>query len=466
MDYTLFIVDDEKTIREGITAYIEEDYSVFTYATAEDALVDFSKKKPDLVLLDIGLPGMDGITALGRFKAVNADVVVIMITAYEDVESVIKCMKQGAWDYIVKPLQMEGLDVTISNALETIRLRREIKDLQEGRIKEEVPCFIGESQLIYDIMAYIEKVAKSPDTPVLILGETGTGKELLASTIHYRSPNFTGPFITVNCAAIPKNLIESELFGYVKGAFSGASASGKTGLIEMADKGTLFLDEVGDLNPDAQAKLLRFMENGEFYRVGSTEKQHVSTRIVSATNRNLEEMIENEGFRADLYFRISVIKIQVPTLNQRQEDVQIFAEHFLKFFNEKFNRNVTGIHGDAMVLLRQHQWKGNVRELKNMMERGVLTADGPELTPGDLGLDRVGSTKGGDNELFLDFPPLPGDGIDFAAVKEDIDRFYFNQAMELAGGNESQAARLLKMKHHAFRYQYKKIMEECPPKEI
>ncbi len=465
MDYTLFIVDDEKTIREGITAYVEEDYTVFTYAAAEDALEDFKEKKPDLVLLDIGLPGIDGITALARFKALDPDVVVIMITAYEDVGSVIKSMKQGAWDYIVKPLQMEGLDVTISNALETIRLRHEIKDLQEGRIKKEVPCFIGESQVINDIMAYIEKVAKSPDTPVLILGETGTGKELLASTIHYRSPNFAGPFITVNCAAIPKDLIESELFGYEKGAFSGASPSGKMGLIEMADKGTLFLDEIGDLNPDAQAKLLRFMENGEFYRVGATEKKHVSTRIVSATNRDLEKMIESESFRDDLYFRISVIKIQVPTLNQRREDVQIFAEHFFRFFNEKFNRNLTGIQKETMTLLSQYKWKGNVRELKNIMERGVLTANGPELTREDLGLSRSNTGKGTDNDLSLDLPPLSMDGVDLTAMKTEIDKFYFSRAMELAGGNESQAARLLNMKHHAFRYQYKKAMEDTLQKE-
>lgn len=406
MDHTLFIVDDEKTIREGITAYIEEDYTVFAYKTAEEALDAFGAKKPDLVLLDIGLPGMDGIEALDRFKALDADVVVIMITAYEDVASVIKCMKRGAYDYIVKPLQMEGLEVTISNALETIRLRRQIKDLQEGRLKKEVPCFIGESQVIHDIMAYIEKVAKSPDTPVLILGETGTGKELLASTIHYRSPNFAGPFITVNCAAIPKDLIESELFGYEKGAFSGAAAGGKKGLIEMADKGTLFLDEVGDLNLDAQAKLLRFMENGEFYRVGSTEKHHVSTRIVSATNRNLEEMIEAEEFRDDLYFRISVIKIQVPSLNQRGGDVRIFAEYFLKFFNEKFGRNITGIQEESMELLSRYKWKGNVRELKNIMERGVLTADGTELMPEDLGLAGSGAATEGDKEFLVDLPPL------------------------------------------------------------
>ena len=460
MNYTLFIVDDEKTIREGITAYIEDDYTIFTYETAEDALDAFKKNKPDLVLLDIGLPGMDGITALGRFKSLEADVAVIMITAYEDVGSVIQSMKQGAYDYIVKPLQMEGLEVTIANALKTIRLRREIKLLQEGRIKKEVPFFIGESQVIHDIMAYIEKVAKSPDTPVVILGETGTGKELLASTIHYRSPNFAGPFITVNCAAIPKDLIESELFGYEKGAFSGAGPNGKKGLIELADKGTLFLDEVGDLNLDAQAKLLRFMENGEFYRVGSTVKHHISTRIVSATNKNLEEMIEKEKFRSDLYFRISVITIQVPALNQREGDVEIFAEHFLKFFNAKFGRNLTGIREDALAMLRQYKWKGNVREMKNMMERGVLTADGPELAPSDLGLNQA-MTGGLSSDIPpLELPPLSQDGVDLAVMKAYMDEYYFSRAMELAKGNETRAARLLNMKHHSFRYQYKKIIEE------
>ncbi|WDP88406.1 MAG: sigma-54-dependent Fis family transcriptional regulator [Desulfobacter sp.] len=460
MDYTLFIVDDETTIREGITAYIEDDYTVFSYGTAEEALGAFAEIKPDLVLLDIGLPGMDGMAALDRFKALDGDVVVIMITAYEDVGSVIQCMKQGAYDYIVKPLQMEGLEVTISNALETIRLRREIKDLQEGRIKKEMPCFIGESRVIHEIMSYIEKVAKSPDTPVLILGETGTGKELLASTIHYRSPNFAGPFITVNCAAIPRDLIESELFGYEKGAFSGAGPNGKKGLIELADKGTLFLDEVGDLNPDAQAKLLRFMENGEFYRVGSTQKQHVATRIVSATNRDLEEMIEKDEFRSDLFYRISVVSIQVPALNQRGGDVEIFAQHFLKFFNAKFSRRLTGIRDDAMAMLRQYKWKGNVREMKNMIERGVLTAEGPELTPSDLGLDAAMAGKSSQKATPLELPPLSSEGVDLARMKAYMDEFYFTRAMELAGGNETRAAKLLNLKHHAFRYQYKKIMAE------
>ncbi len=458
--YNLFIVDDERTIREGIKAYIEDDYRVFTYRSAESALGDLEVNTPDLVLLDIGLPGMNGIQALKKFKSVRPDLLVIMITAYEDIDSVIECMRNGAYDYIIKPIQMEGLEVTIANALENIRLKKEIKALQEDRIHKELPCFIGESRVIHDIMEYIEKVAQSPDTPVLIQGETGTGKELIARTVHFRSPNFAGPFIAVNCAAIPKDLIESELFGYEKGAFSGAGAGGKKGLIELADKGTLFLDEVGDLNPDAQAKLLRFMEDGEFYKVGGTALKKVVTRIVSATNRNLEEMIEEGEYRRDLFYRIGVIKIQLPSLNERGEDVLIFAKYFLHMFNEKFNRSLTGISDQALELLRQFKWKGNVREMKNMMERGVLTASGNELTPGDLGLTAPLAGDDGDFVPPLDLAPLSGQGVDLNAMKTYLDEFYFMQAMKLAGGNETRAARLLNLKHHAFRYQYKKIMEK------
>ncbi|MCG8687998.1 MAG: sigma-54 dependent transcriptional regulator, partial [Desulfobacterales bacterium] len=293
IDYTIYIVDDEPTIREGVTSELEDDYSVYSFETAEDALDAFKEKTPDLILLDIDLPGINGNEALPKFKKLKNDVLVIMITAYEDIKLVISCMKEGAWDYIVKPIHMEALEVTIANALETIRLRKELANIQEKQIRENLPCFIGESQAIHDIMDYIDMVAKSPDTPILILGDTGTGKELIAATVHHKSPNFKGPLVTVNCAAIPKDLLESELFGYAKGAFSGASEAGKKGLIEAAHNGTLFLDEVGDLDLSAQAKLLRFMESGEFYKVGSTEKQTVKTRIVSATNKDLDDMILN-----------------------------------------------------------------------------------------------------------------------------------------------------------------------------
>ena len=270
IQYSIYIVDDEETIREGVSMALEADYKIEAFSTAETAIDAIKANLPDLILLDIGLPGMDGIDALRKIKDLHPDVLIIMITAYEDINSVISAMKLGAYDYVLKPLHMESLEMTIRNSLETIRLRKEVQLLQERYLRENLPCFIGESNAIQDMMEFIGTVAKSPDTPILIIGETGTGKELLASAIHYRSPKFKGPFMTVNCAAIPKDLVESELFGYEKGAFSGAMASGKKGLTEEAANGTLFLDEVGDLSLEAQAKLLRFLETGEFYRVGGT----------------------------------------------------------------------------------------------------------------------------------------------------------------------------------------------------
>ena len=285
--YSIYIVDDEQTIREGITMALETKYQVKAFPTAETAIDVIKSYPPDLVLLDIGLPGMNGIEALRKIKSLYPNILVIMITAYEDIDTVISAMKLGAYDYVVKPIHMDGLEVTIRNALETISLRKEVQILQEKYLKENLPCFIAESNAIQDVMDFIGMVAKSPDTPILIFGETGTGKELIASAIHYRSPNFKNPLVTVNCASIPRDLVESELFGYEKGAFSGASPSGKKGLIEEAANGTLFLDEVGDLSLEAQAKLLRFLENGEYYRVGGTKKLQILTRVVSATNKNL-----------------------------------------------------------------------------------------------------------------------------------------------------------------------------------
>jgi len=300
ISYSIYIVDDEQEIREGLTMALEADYQVEAFSTAETAMDAIKSHPPDLVLLDIGLPGMNGIEALRQIKTLYPDVLIIMITAYEDINTVISAMKLGAYDYVVKPIHMDGLEVTIRNSLETIKLRKEVRILQEQYLKENLPCFIGESDVIQDVMEFIGMVAKSPDTPILIIGETGTGKELIASAIHYRSPNFKNPLITVNCASMPRDLIESELFGYEKGAFTGASASGKKGLIEEAANGTLFLDEVGDLSLEAQAKLLRFLEEGEFYRVGGTKELQIQTRVVSATNKDIDSMIEVTGKEPEL----------------------------------------------------------------------------------------------------------------------------------------------------------------------
>ncbi len=458
--FTLYVVDDEPTITEGIRLALETDYGIRTFSDAESALSAIRKTPPDLVLLDIGLPGISGLDALDDIKQHHPTLPVIMITAYEDVDTVVTAMKQGAYDYIVKPLHMDGLEVTIQNALDSIRLRKEVQLLQARYLEENLPCFIGESRAILDVMEFVETVAKSPDTPILLTGETGTGKELIAGAIHYRSPNFNGPLATVNCAAIPKDLIESELFGYEKGAFSGARTSGKKGRIEEASGGTLFLDEVGDLSLEAQAKLLRFLEEGEFYRVGGTRKLQVATRVVSATNKDLDQMIEENQFRKDLYFRLGVIKVHIPSLNERREDIPLLARHFLNHFNQKFKRNFTRIASDAETALLHHRWSGNVRELKNLVERGVLTGREPRLTARDLGLadhqpDQPPRIPVGP----ATFSPLPESGVDLTEIEKAMERYYIEEAFRMAGGNESKAAKLLNLNHHTYRYRRKKLLE-------
>jgi DNA-binding NtrC family response regulator len=456
--YHLLIVDDEPTIREGIELALGDEYRVTGFANAEDALASMEKASPDLVLLDIGLPGMNGIEALARIKKLDPHILVVMITAYEDLDSVIRSMKLGAHDYVVKPLQMDQLELTIGNALETVRLRKEVQTLQARCLKENMPLFIGESNAIQEVMDLIQRVARSADTPILIEGETGTGKELMASAIHFHSPLFKGPFVPVNCAAIPKDLVESELFGYRGGAFSGARESGKTGLVETAHNGTLFLDEIGDLSPEAQAKLLRFIETGVFYRVGETKATQVTVRIVSATNRDLSRMIADDLFRRDLYFRLGVIKIQAPSLNERPDDILPLAKHYLAHFNTKFGCCFRGFSPEAEQALRHHQWTGNVRELKNLIEKATLTGRQQEVTPKDLGLENTSDSTTCDPDTWLEIlPSLSPSGMDLKKTLEQIEKHFFDQALQCSQANESQAARLLGLNHHTFRYRHRKL---------
>jgi DNA-binding NtrC family response regulator len=461
MNYTVYVVDDEASITQGIKLALEDQYRIHDFADAEKAIVAIERNPPDLVLLDIGLPGINGVDALGEIKARFPDMLVIMITAYEDVDTVIAAMKLGAYDYVIKPLHMDGLEISIRNALDTIKLRKEVQGFQAKYLKENLPCFIGESRAIVDVMEFIEAVAQSPDTPILLIGETGTGKELIASSIHYRSPNFQGPLATVNCAAIPRELLESELFGYEKGAFSGAKSTGKNGLVEEAANGTLFLDEVGDLNLEAQAKLLRFLETGEFYRIGGTKKLQVKTRVVSATNKNIEEMIEQRLFRKDLFFRLGVIRVEIPSLNERREDIVPMAKHFLYEYKCKFNKDIKCMSPETEKMLLEYKWTGNVRELKNMIERGVLTAKGPELQPRDLGIESGPPVASpGASGFPLHLPPVTEAGVDLSELERAIEKYYLDEAYKLTKGNESQAAKLLNLNHHTYRYRRKKLLDD------
>jgi DNA-binding NtrC family response regulator len=454
--YRLFVVDDEQSIRRGVSYGLKKKYQIETFSSAEEALCVIEKEPPDLVLLDIGLPGMSGIDCLKRIKTLDPHIPVIMISAYEDIDTVVSAMKSGAHDYVTKPIHMDCVKLAIKNALETIKLRKEIQALQARYFRENMPCIIGESQAIQDVIQFVEKVSKSPDTPILIIGASGTGKELIAGAIHYKSPNFKGPFVTINCAAIPEELIESELFGYEKGAFSGANLSGKNGLIEEAEGGTLFFDEVGDLNSGAQAKLLRFLESGEFYKVGGTQKHRVNVRIVSATNKDLSRMIKEGQFRIDLFYRLAVIKVEVPSLNERLDDILPIAEFFLVKFNEKHGKQIKEISSEAREYLRNHQWTGNVRELRNLIEKGVLLAEGDQLTLSNFGAESVNSDimkplPQSDN--VIDFPPLPAKGLDL----ENLEKHYLMEAYQKAEGNDTKAAKLLKMSYYSFRYRKKKI---------
>lgn len=457
-DFSIYIVDDEETLAKGLELNLQPNYRVKSFFNAQSALSVIEKEPPDLVLLDIGLPDLSGVEALSRIKKSHPEVVVIMITAFEKVETVISAMKLGAYDYIVKPIKMEALDVSIKNAIDSIRLKKEVKSLQEKYLREYMPCFIGESKAISDVMQFVENVAKSPDTPILILGESGTGKELIAGAIHYRSPNFEGPFATVNCASIPKELIESELFGYVGGAFSGANRSGKKGLVEQAANGTLFLDEIGDLSLEAQAKLLRFLESGEFYRVGGLKKSNVKIRLVSATNKDIKSMIKEGLFREDLFFRIGVVCVQVPSLNKRTDDIVPIAKHFLVKYGEKFGKDFSGISPEAVKALEEFSWEGNVRELKNMIELAALTSNGPELTLKDLGLskNRIDGKPVSESESNIP-PDIPEEGVDITAILDAVEKKYISRALKMTNGNETRAARLLHLKSTTLRYRRQRL---------
>ena len=456
INYSIYVVDDEELIREASLLTLGKIYDLAVFADGESCIKAMRSNPADLVLLDIGLPGMSGIDTLKAIRKNFPDVLVIMITANDEIETVIAAMKLGAYDYVIKPINMDALAVSIRNALGSIKLRKEVQLLQEKYLKENLPFFIGESDTIQEVMRLVEMVAKSPDATVLILGETGTGKELIASAVHYNSPHFKGPFVPVNCSAIPENLIESELFGYEKGAFSGANPAGKKGLIETAAEGTLFLDEVGDLSLLAQAKLLRFLENGEYYKVGGTRRYRTKTRVVAATNKDLETLINAESFRVDLYYRLATIKVEVPALSRRPQDIIPMARHFLSEFNRKYGKAFADFNQEAKQALMSHVWKGNIRELRNLIERAVLLGKNAELTVFELGLDRTDATRTEDVDDH--FPPLwPQTGLDLPALHEALDQHYFKRSLALVDGNAAKAAQLLNMSYYAFRRRREKL---------
>jgi DNA-binding NtrC family response regulator len=439
----VLVVDDEPSIRFSIAERLRDDgYEVRTAEDGARGLFEFGKGV-DAVVLDYRLPDCTGLDVLRGMRASTPSVPVIMLTGYSDVDQAVLAMKEGAYHYGRKPCDLDQLAGLVALALENSRLRRHIRALQtQGG---DGPTLIGESPSMQRVRALVQKIAASPSTTVLVTGESGTGKDVVARLLHASSARAAGPFTNITCSALPENLLESELFGHEKGAFTDAKAR-KQGLIELSQGGTLFLDEIGEMSPGLQSKLLRFLEEKQFRRVGGTEDLRADVRIIAATNRELKKEIARGGFREDLYYRLAVLEIALPPLRDRSDDVRLLVEYFADRFGREFHKPVQGIHASAWRLLSGYGWPGNVRELRNAVERAVLLSDGPTLEEDDfLMLD-------GATSLRRSFE-LPPEGVDI----EKVERELLTQALERVNGNRTRAGELLGLNRDQVRYRIAKF---------
>lgn len=454
MSERVLVVDDEPSMREFLEIMLSQDgYEVSAASTGEEGIRMFRESEPDVIITDVKMPGMSGLDLIREVHGVNQNLPIIAITAYASAGDALRAVREGAYDYLSKPFQVEDLRIVIRNALETKRLRRENTDLrrnldERSRFRE----IIGKSTEMIEIFDLIARVAPTKAS-VLIVGESGTGKELIAKAIHRGSPRADRPFVIINCSAIPEPLLESEMFGHVKGSFTGA-VSHKQGLVEAAHTGTLFLDEVGELPLSIQAKLLRFLQEREFRRVGSTEDKRIDVRVIAATNKKLDLEVERGAFRQDLYYRLNVIRVRLPPLRERDEDIPALTEHFLKKFSTEQGKPIMKVSSLAMRVLCNYTYPGNVRELENIIERGVTLEQTDQLTADNLPPKLVevsGSVS------FADEMDIPPNGIDLNRAMENMERKLIVRAMEMTGGNRSRAARLLGISFRSLRYRLLKL---------
>jgi len=438
----ILIIEDEPKMRRLLELQLgEEGFTTRAAADAEAGLALLNKEKIDLVVTDLRLPGMSGLEFLQAVKRVNAALPVIVTTAYGTVESAVEAMKIGASDYLLKPFSLAEMVLVIRKELEAHRLREENRTLREALGKRyEYKNIVARSPKMQQVLALIERVAPT-NTTVLLGGESGVGKDLIARAIHEHSNRSSGPFVKINSAAIPENLLESELFGYEKGAFSGASGS-KPGKFELADKGTLFLDEIGDVPPAIQVKLLRVLQEREFERLGGTKTLKVDVRLIAATNRDLRAALEEGTFREDLYYRLNVVAIDIPPLREHKEDIPALVELFLARFAKESGKAVEGVTPAAMKTLMDFHWPGNVRELENILERAVTLSEEPRIDVADIHLDHVPERPAGTLA-----PVLPA-GMTLEQWEQEMIR----EALRRANGNKSQAARALGLSRNALRY--------------
>jgi DNA-binding NtrC family response regulator len=448
MKPAILVVDDDEVMRQTLSDVLRKrGYAVSTAETGGQTISSIKKQLFDLILLDIRLPDMDGLDVLKRIKEIESDLMVIVMTAYSDVQTAVMAIKSGAYDYIDKPFELEELKILIQKALETQSLKNEIRRLQRqgGERHQDIEIF-GNSPLIKNVIELIEMISQTPRTSVLIQGESGTGKELAANAIHYRSKRVNNPLMKINCSAIPENLLETELFGYEKGAFTDAKGM-KKGLFELTNGGTVFLDEISEMKSFLQTKLLRVLENQNFMRVGGEREINIDVRIIAATNKNLSALVNAGQFRKDLYYRLKVMVIEMPPLRERREDILLLANMFVEENNKELGKSVMGISGAAREYLINYGWPGNVRELKNIIERAMILSNGNEILPDHLPIELRKSHLDDIGDRTSDVADL---------TLETVEKKHIKDVLMMMDGNKSRAARMLGISRSTLREKLKK----------
>jgi DNA-binding NtrC family response regulator len=452
MQFKILVIDDEPILRDSLEVALKTSgYDVLTARTGEEGLDLFQGETPDLVLLDHWLPGINGDEVLRRIKEDDPEIPIIIMTAQGSIEMAVSSMKMGAFDFLIKPFELDQVEDLIKKGLDRVRLKKEVEWLRaQYQEKFRSGGIIRASQEMKEVLGLAEKVAQGSETTVLIEGETGTGKELLAEYVHFLSPRSSFPFVPINCGAIPKDLFESELFGYEKGAFTGALEKGKVGKVEAAEKGTIFLDEVGELPPPAQVKVLRVLEEKEYFKVGGVDKKKADVRIIAATNKDLESEVKKGNFREDLYFRLNVVKLSIPPLRDRKDDILPLFRFFVDRFNEQFKKRFTQISKEAEGKILAYPWLGNIRELRNAVERIILLERGDTILGKHLSFLSQGTEPPEEGIRFK--PRLPSHGI----VLDEVEKHYILEALKMKKGNKLQAAKMLGISRSALLYRMQK----------